>query len=93
MTETCPPKRPVFQADIEEGRPIDGVEKPNPCVQRWANLADEATKKRLGIFNETGIFLSVCRHGTALVMCDMVESGELCVVFLSQFASQLTISL
>jgi hypothetical protein len=31
----------------------------------------------LGIFKETGIFLSVCRHGTALVMCDMIESGEL----------------
>ncbi|KAF8576460.1 hypothetical protein K439DRAFT_1367201, partial [Ramaria rubella] len=56
---------------------FDGVDQPNPCVQRWANLADENTKKRLAIFHEMGIFLAVCRHGTALVMCDMVRSGEL----------------
>jgi hypothetical protein len=53
------------------------IPEPNPCVQHWANLADESTKKHLGIFKETRIFLSVCCHGTALVMCDMIESGEL----------------
>ncbi|KAF8575937.1 hypothetical protein K439DRAFT_1368611, partial [Ramaria rubella] len=69
--------RPVFAADVQEGRPVNGVDQPNPCVQRWANLADENTKKHLAIFRETGIFLAVCRHGTALVMCDMVRSSEL----------------
>jgi Kyakuja-Dileera-Zisupton transposase len=68
---------PVFSADSHEGHPVDGLEEPTPCVQRWVNLADESTKKRLGIFQKTGLFLSVCRHGMALVMCDMVQSGEL----------------
>ncbi|KAF8579613.1 hypothetical protein K439DRAFT_1620392 [Ramaria rubella] len=68
--------QPAFVADAE-GRPVDGVEKPNPCVQRWVNLADESPKKWLGIFYETGLFLSVCCHGTALFMCNMVQSGEL----------------
>jgi Kyakuja-Dileera-Zisupton transposase len=67
----------VFPADAHEGRPVDGIERPNPCIQRWMNLADECTKRRLGIFHETGLFLAVCRHGTVLVMCDMVQSGEL----------------
>ncbi|KAF8517056.1 hypothetical protein BU17DRAFT_30209, partial [Hysterangium stoloniferum] len=61
----------------EGGQPTDGVDKSNPCVERWKNLADDAVKKMWGIFDETGIFLAVCRHGTALLMCDMIKSGEL----------------
>ncbi|KAF8491772.1 hypothetical protein JB92DRAFT_3085088 [Gautieria morchelliformis] len=60
-----------------DGRPIDGVDQPNPCIERWGNLADDSTKKHLGIFHETGLFVAVCRHGCALVICDMVQSGEL----------------
>ncbi|KAJ7801652.1 hypothetical protein B0H14DRAFT_2386222, partial [Mycena olivaceomarginata] len=29
------------------------------------------------LFAVAGIFLSVCRHGHVLVMCDMIRSGEL----------------
>jgi len=29
-----------------------------------------------GIFEETGIFLSLCRHGFVLVAADMIRSGE-----------------
>jgi len=32
-----------------------------------------------GIFDETGIFLSLCRHGFTLVITDMIQSGELYV--------------
>ena len=66
-----------FSADQNEGRLTDGINKATRCVQHWTNLVDENTKKHLGIFHETGLFLSVCRHGMALVMCDMVQSGEL----------------
>jgi hypothetical protein len=62
---------------MEAGRPVDGVDQPTPCVDRWTNLADEAMKKMWGIFRETGIFVALCRHGTLLVMCDMIQSGEL----------------
>jgi len=45
-------------------------------------MKDEITKKMWGIFDETGIFLALCRHGFSLVIADMVRSGEL-QVFLS----------
>lgn len=33
-----------------------------------------------GIFDETGIFLALCQHGFVLVVADMVQSGELCII-------------
>ncbi|KAJ7306958.1 hypothetical protein DFH08DRAFT_918538 [Mycena albidolilacea] len=49
----------------------------NPCSGRWKNMINNVTSKMWGIFNETGIFLALCRHGFALVVADMVRSGEL----------------
>jgi hypothetical protein len=40
-------------------------------------MKEEITKKMWGIFDETGIFLALCRHGFSLVIADMVQSGEL----------------
>jgi hypothetical protein len=42
-------------------------------------MKDDITKKMWGIFDETGIFLALCRHGFSLVIADMVRSGELYV--------------
>ena len=66
-----------FSADQNEGHLTDRIDEVTSCVQCWTNLADKNTKKHLGIFHETGLFLSVCQHGMALIMCDMVQSGEL----------------
>ena len=44
-------------------------------------MKDDITKKMWGIFDETGIFLALCQHGFALVIADMVMSGELSVIF------------
>ncbi|KAG0708391.1 hypothetical protein DFH29DRAFT_1045059 [Suillus ampliporus] len=49
----------------------------NPCAGRWKNMDDEKTKRMWGVYDETGIFIAVCRHGFSLVMADMVQSGEL----------------
>lgn len=49
----------------------------NPCAQRWKNMIDELTSKVWGVFDETGIFLTLCRHGFVLMVADMVRSGEL----------------
>ncbi|KAJ7890953.1 hypothetical protein B0H14DRAFT_3081615 [Mycena olivaceomarginata] len=49
----------------------------NPCSGRWKNMINDVTSKMWGIFDETGIFLALCRHGFALVVADMVRSGEL----------------
>ncbi|KAJ7191133.1 hypothetical protein GGX14DRAFT_537905 [Mycena pura] len=42
----------------------------NPCADRWKNMM-------WGIFDETGVFLALCRHGFVLVIADMIRSGEL----------------
>ena len=57
--------------------PVDGVDELNPCVDRWKAMAKESVKKMWGMFDETGIFVCLCRHGSLLIMCDMVQSGEL----------------
>jgi Kyakuja-Dileera-Zisupton transposase len=49
----------------------------NPCADRWKNMKDDLTKRMWAIFDETGIFLALCRHGFCLVIADMVQSGEL----------------
>ncbi|KAJ7439623.1 hypothetical protein B0H11DRAFT_1751794 [Mycena galericulata] len=54
----------------------DPVEK-NLCEERWKNLSETITSKMWGIFDETGVFISLCRHGFMLVLADMVRSGEL----------------
>ncbi|KAG6824531.1 hypothetical protein H0H92_006579, partial [Tricholoma furcatifolium] len=49
----------------------------NPCAGRWTNMINEVTAKMWGIFDETGVFLALCRHGFTLLIADMVQSGEL----------------
>ncbi|KAJ3746941.1 hypothetical protein EV360DRAFT_76388, partial [Lentinula raphanica] len=53
------------------------AEEANPCEERWKNLSESSTAKMWGVFEETGIFLSLCRHGFVLLIADMVRSGEL----------------
>ncbi len=48
----------------------------NPCAERWRNKKTEVTARMWGIFEETGLFLSLCRHGFVLLLADMVRSGE-----------------
>jgi Kyakuja-Dileera-Zisupton transposase len=47
------------------------------CVDRWRNAGPEARKKMYALFAIAGIFLAVCHHGHVLVICDMIQSGEL----------------
>ncbi|KAH7904942.1 hypothetical protein BJ138DRAFT_1118930 [Hygrophoropsis aurantiaca] len=49
----------------------------NPCASRWKNMNDVQTQKMWGVFDESGVFMAVCRHGFSLVITDMVQSGEL----------------
>lgn len=49
------------------------------CTDSWKAAAADAKKKSWGIFEETGIFASACRHGMILWIADMVRSGELYV--------------
>ncbi|KAJ7433959.1 hypothetical protein B0H11DRAFT_1758215 [Mycena galericulata] len=40
-------------------------------------MSEELTAKMWSIFDETGVFLALCRHGFVLLVADMVRSGEL----------------
>ncbi|KAJ7708496.1 hypothetical protein B0H14DRAFT_3082218 [Mycena olivaceomarginata] len=55
----------------------NSVRADNPCADRWKNMIEDVTSKMWGIFDETGIFLALCRHGFVLVIADMIRSGEL----------------
>ena len=39
-------------------------------------MKDSATQKMWNIFDESGVFIAVCRHGFCLLIADMVQSGE-----------------
>jgi len=39
-------------------------------------MKDQHTARMWSVFDETGIFMAVCRHGFSLVIADMVRSGE-----------------
>ncbi|KAJ7321638.1 hypothetical protein DFH08DRAFT_1033595 [Mycena albidolilacea] len=52
-------------------------EEEDGCSERWSNMCEEITSRALGMYDETGVFLSLCRHGFVLVVLDMIRSGEL----------------
>ncbi|KAK0493117.1 hypothetical protein EDD18DRAFT_1310711 [Armillaria luteobubalina] len=52
------------------------TEELTPCEEHWKNMSDDRTSKMWGVFEETGFFLSLCRHGSVLLGADMVKSGE-----------------
>ncbi|KAH9885847.1 hypothetical protein C8Q73DRAFT_620026, partial [Cubamyces lactineus] len=61
----------------EEGDPTDGMTLISGCTKNWKAAAAEEKKRSWGIFDETGIFASACRHGLILWLVDMIRSGEL----------------
>ncbi|KAJ7068934.1 hypothetical protein B0H15DRAFT_958046 [Mycena belliarum] len=65
--------------DLMKGFPTDPawVEEDDGCNERWSNMRDEITSHALSMYDETGIFLSLCRHSFVMVVADMVQSGEL----------------
>ncbi|KAL0063013.1 hypothetical protein AAF712_010144 [Marasmius tenuissimus] len=65
----------VAWLDINE---VEGLEEcADTCVERWKAAGPDANKRMYSFFAISGIFLSVCRHGHVLVICDMRRSGEL----------------
>lgn len=82
------------RARLEElmGTPpvMDDDDDGNLCAERWKNMVYEITAKMWGIFDETGLFLALCRHGFVLLAADMVQSGELCVIYIHNLLFQPT---
>ncbi|KAF5315642.1 hypothetical protein D9611_004979 [Ephemerocybe angulata] len=73
---TAPPAGPSTASPENDAFDETEGEASSPCASRWHNMNSEATAKMWGIFDETGIFLCLCRHGFVLSVSDMVQSGE-----------------
>lgn len=74
---------PSHPTDKPTTMEADGAsQEENPCEKRWKNMKDGATAKVWGVFEENGIFLSLCRHGYTLTVADLVRSGEQWVLHL-----------
>lgn len=63
--------------DKEHGDPTDGTEDASQCTENWKAAAADQHKKMWSIFDESGYFVSSCRHGFVLWVTDMIRSGEL----------------
>ena len=66
----------------EEGNPTDGENSDQgPCANNWKAAQSDPKKRMWGVFAETGLFASACRHGFILWVADMVRSGEQYVLY------------
>ncbi|KAJ6505360.1 hypothetical protein C8R45DRAFT_1051065 [Mycena sanguinolenta] len=63
--------------DFEGAGDAEEVEEGSGCEERWQNMKEAVTVRAWGMYDETGIFPALCRHGFVLVVADMVKSGEL----------------
>ncbi|KAI0363427.1 hypothetical protein BV20DRAFT_931127, partial [Pilatotrama ljubarskyi] len=73
------PGTPALSSSDDSCAPpaMEPADSPSLCAERWRNAGPEARKKMFALFNTTGVFCCLCRHGQVLTMCDMVRSGEL----------------
>ncbi|KAG1764991.1 hypothetical protein EDD22DRAFT_978874 [Suillus occidentalis] len=70
----------VFKDDVrlrpgERGADSD-ANTPLACTDNW-KAANSTTENTVNIFEQTGIFLSACRHGMVQTIAEMRYSGEL----------------
>ena len=61
--------------DTAEQGDNTGVD-PGPCANNWKAAQSDSKKRMWGVFAETGLFASACRHGFILWIADMIRSGE-----------------
>jgi len=52
------------------------VDKAVDCTDNW-RAANSTDKDTVRVFEQTGIFLSACRHGIVQTVLEMRQSGEL----------------
>ena len=48
-----------------------------PCSDQWQNMRNDLNSAMWGMFDESGLFLSLCQHSFVLLAADMVRSREL----------------
>ncbi|KAF8507268.1 hypothetical protein JB92DRAFT_2793630 [Gautieria morchelliformis] len=72
-------KRPKAKGPTlwQEAEQVDTTYGDTTCTDRWKAANADAVKATYKEFDESGIFLSACRHGFIILIADMVRSGEL----------------
>ncbi|KAJ7857274.1 hypothetical protein B0H14DRAFT_2352306, partial [Mycena olivaceomarginata] len=55
----------------------DGGVNDDGCSERWENMKEDVTSHSYGMYDETGFFPALCRHGFVLKVVDMVRSSKL----------------
>jgi hypothetical protein len=55
----------------------EGGDEGAGCEECWENMKEDVTVRAWGLYDETGIFPALCRHGFVLFIVDMVQSGDL----------------
>ncbi|KZP28301.1 hypothetical protein FIBSPDRAFT_908692 [Athelia psychrophila] len=80
---TAPSSMYISRAQVDKWAPKPGSKKCDPeddavgpCREHWKNIKQEATARAFGVFGETGVFCSFCRHGFNLTIADMYRTGE-----------------
>jgi hypothetical protein len=72
----------VFKDDVRlrpgERSADSDANTPLACTDNW-KAANSTTENTVNIFEQTGIFLSACRHGMVQTIAEMQYSGELYV--------------
>lgn len=61
---------------LDVDNPVPNI-PPTTCTSRWKNAGPEGQKRMFSMYLITGLFICLCRHGILLMMCDMIQSGEL----------------
>ncbi|KAJ3831300.1 hypothetical protein F5878DRAFT_517426, partial [Lentinula raphanica] len=61
------------------------------CTDNWKAAAADTQKRMWDVFDESGYFVSACRHGFILWVADMIRSGELAKYPLAMVAKALEI--
>lgn len=78
-------RRSTGEEDLEDDSSDDGEERDpthgessdqGPCANNWKAAQSDSKKHMWGVFAETGLFASACRHGFILWIADMIRSGE-----------------
>jgi len=66
------------EASNDEGQDPTNNENTNQgaCANNWKAAQSDSKKRMWGVFAETGLFASACRHGFILWVADMIRSGE-----------------
>ena len=72
-----------IEASVDDNGDVDDVAEgenedvnPGPCANNWKAAQSDSKRRMWGIFAETGLFASACRHGFILWIADMIRTGE-----------------